>query len=154
MRATTATPLARAVNLALYGSAALATATPALAQDDSNAQLETITVLGSRIKRTDIETSQPVFVIEREDLQKTGLTSIGDILQDLTTNGAALNTTFNNGGNGETQIDLRNLSSNRTLVLVNGRRWVSGLAGAVDLNTIPVTIIERVEVLKDGASAI
>ena len=153
MKATKKSALSQAVKMALYGTAALAVATPVLAQDDAE-QLETIQVIGSRIKRTDIETSQPVFVIEREDLQKTGLTSVGDILQDLTTNGAALNTTFNNGGNGETQIDLRNLTANRTLVLVNGKRWVSGLGGAVDLNTIPVTIIERVEVLKDGASAI
>ena len=153
MTATNKSALSQAVKMALYGTAAFAVATPVLAQEDTE-QLETITVVGSRIKRTDIETSQPVFVIEREDLQKTGLTSVGDILQDLTTNGAALNTTFNNGGNGETQVDLRNLSSNRTLVLVNGRRWVTNLGGAVDLNTIPISIIERVEVLKDGASAI
>ncbi len=146
-----------AVRRALYGGALVATAIApaARAQSDAEAeQLETITVVGSRIKRTDIETSQPVFVLEREDLQKTGLTSIGDILQDLTTNGAALNTTFNNGGTGETNVSLRNLGANRTLVLVNGRRWVSNLFGIVDLSTIPVSIIERVEVLKDGASAI
>jgi iron complex outermembrane receptor protein len=140
------TLLRDAINTALYGGAALAlvAAPNAFAQDDAGAeQLETITVVGSRIKRTDIETSQPVFVIEREDLQKTGLTSVGDILQDLTTNGATLNTTFNNGGNGETRVDLRNLGSNRTLVLVNGRRWVSGLGGEVDLNTIPVTAPRR-----------
>jgi len=144
-----------AINTALYGGAALAlvAAPNAFAQDDAE-QLETITVVGSRIKRTDIETSQPVFVLEREDLAKTGLSSVGDILQDLTTSGAALNTTFNNGGNGETNVNLRNLGPNRTLVLVNGRRWVSNLFGIVDLNTIPVSVIERVEVLKDGASAI
>jgi iron complex outermembrane recepter protein len=150
------TLLRDAIHTALYGSAALAlvAAPNVLAQDDAGTELETITVVGSRIKRTDIETSQPVFVIEREDLQKTGLSSVGDILQDLTTSGAALNTTFNNGGNGETNVNLRNLGSNRTLVLVNGRRWVSNLFGIVDLNTIPVSVIERVEVLKDGASAI
>ncbi|HET9484073.1 MAG TPA: TonB-dependent receptor plug domain-containing protein, partial [Xanthomonadales bacterium] len=146
-----------AIQAALYGGSLLALATTpvAFAQDQDEAEeLETITVVGSRIKRTDIETSQPVFVLEREDLQKTGLTSVGDILQELTTNGAALNTSFNNGGNGSTQVALRNLGSNRTLVLVNGRRWVTTLGGAVDLNTIPTSIIERVEVLKDGASAI
>jgi iron complex outermembrane receptor protein len=150
------TLLRDAINTALYGGAALAlvAAPNAFAQDDAGTELETITVVGSRIKRTDIETSQPVFVIEREDLQKTGLSSVGDILQDLTTSGAALNTTFNNGGNGETNVNLRNLGANRTLVLVNGRRWVSNLFGIVDLNTIPVSVIERVEVLKDGASAI
>jgi len=151
--------LNRAIRAALFGAAAAALAappSPARAQDQDDAEeLETITVVGSRIKRTDIETSQPVFVLEREDLAKTGLASIGDILQDLTTNGAALNTTINNGGNGATQVSLRNLGPNRTLVLVNGRRWNPDIqTGAVDLNEIPVAIIERVEVLKDGASAI
>lgn len=149
--------LQKAVRLALtFGAAASAVAAPnAFAQDQDDAEkLETIQVVGSRIKRTDLETSQPIFVVGREDLQKTGLTSVGDILQELTTNGATINTVFNNGGDGSTQIDLRNLGSNRTLVLVNGRRWVSNLGGSVDLNTIPVSAIERVEVLKDGASAI
>jgi iron complex outermembrane receptor protein len=116
--------LSKSVRLALT-LGAVATAAPAavaFAQDQDAEQLDTITVVGSRIKRTDIETSQPVFVLERQDLQRTGLTSVGDILQDLSTSGATLNTTFNNGGNGETRIDLRNLGANRTLVLVNGRR--------------------------------
>jgi iron complex outermembrane receptor protein len=148
--------LARAVHAALAGTALVAVDVgTAIAQDQDDAeQLETITVVGSRIKRTDIETSQPVFVLEREDLQKTGLTSVGDILQRISTNGATLNTTFNNGGNGSTLVDLRNLEPNRTLVLVNSRRWNTSLAGVVDLNEIPVSIIERIEVLKDGASAI
>src|SRR5436190_4280148 len=152
--------LAKAVRFALaLGATASATmvAQPVVAQDKAE-KLETIEVVGSRIKRTDVETSQPVFVLERQDLQRTGLTSIGDILQHISTNGATLNTTFNNGGNGETRVSLRNLGSNRTLVLVNGRRWPGGagggLNGAVDLNTIPVSIVERVEVLKDGAPSI
>src|SRR5690606_9559303 len=62
--------------------------------------------------------------------------------------------TFNNGGDGSSEISLRNLGSSRTLVLVDGRRWVSGLGGSVDLNTIPSAIVERIEVLKDGASSI
>jgi iron complex outermembrane receptor protein len=147
--------LRRSIVAALTGSTAIVAVPLVLAQDQDDAeQLETITVVGSRIKRTDIETSQPVFVLEREDLQRSGLASVGDILQDLATNGATLNTTFNNGGNGETRVSLRNLGSNRTLVLVNGRRWVTGLSGAVDLATLPTSIIERIEVLKDGASAI
>jgi iron complex outermembrane receptor protein len=131
-------------------------AQPVYAQEKSDKaeKLETIEVVGSRIKRTDVETSQPVFVLERQDLQRTGLTSIGDILQHISTNGATLNTTFNNGGDGETRINLRDLGSQRTLVLVNGHRWITGAGGAVDLNTIPVSIIERVEILKDGASSI
>ncbi len=148
--------LSKAVRLALtLGAAAgMVASTAVIAQDEQ--ELDTITVVGSRIKRVDIETSQPVFTLEKEDIKATGLTSIGDVIQNITTNGSALNSTFNNGGNGETQVSLRNLGSNRTLVLVNGHRWVSstGLGGSVDLNTIPSAAVERIEVLKDGASSI
>jgi iron complex outermembrane recepter protein len=126
--------------------------------EEQSTQLDTLQVTGSRIKRTDFETAQPVVVVTRDDIERTGLTNIGDILQRLPAAGSALNRTFNNGGAGTTEIDLRNLGSNRVLVLVNGQRWVNGTSfantSAVDLNTIPVSIIERVEVLKDGASAI
>ncbi|MDD3763368.1 MAG: TonB-dependent receptor [Nevskiales bacterium] len=122
------------------------------------ARLETIEVTGSRIRRTDYETAQPVLRLSRQDIERSGLTSIGDLLQNLPQAGAALNTAFNNGGDGSTEIDLRNLGSNRVLVLVNGRRWVGGLSqlrtNSVDLNTIPISIIDSIEVLKDGASAI
>ena len=73
--------LSKAVRLALTVGAASVAVVPAVYAQDDAATLETITVVGSRIKRTDIETSQPVFVIERADLQRTGLTSVGDILQ-------------------------------------------------------------------------
>ena len=129
-----------------------------LSADGDSTQLGTIQVTGSRIKRTDFETAQPVLVVTREQIERTGLTTIGDILQEIPAAGSALNSTFNNGGNGATEIDLRNLGSNRVLVLVNGHRWVAGVSfansSAVDLNTIPVSIIERIEVLKDGASAV
>ncbi len=127
------------------------------AADDAT-QLGTLQVTGSRLRRTDFETAQPVLVLTRQDIERTGLTSIGDILQNLPQAGAAINTAFNNGGDGSTEIDLRNLGSNRVLVLVNGRRWVGGVSqlrtGSVDLNTIPLAVIESIEVLKDGASAI
>jgi iron complex outermembrane receptor protein len=118
--------------------------------------LDKIEVTGSRIKRADVETSQPVFTMSREQIQAQGQTSIGDIIQNISTSGSSLNSTYNNGGNGETRVNLRNLGSSRTLVLVNGRRWVggTGLGGAVDLNTIPTAAVERIEVLKDGASTI
>ncbi|MBA2238525.1 MAG: Plug domain-containing protein, partial [Lysobacter sp.] len=111
-------------------------ATPAPAEQEATT-LDRIQVTGSRIRRTDIETSQPVFTLSREDITSQGLTSVGDVIQNITTSGSTLNSTFNNGGNGETRVSLRNLGSNRTLVLVNGRRWVggTGLGGAVDLNT-------------------
>ncbi len=125
-------------------------------QEKEATTLDRIEVTGSRIKRTDIETSQPVFSLSRDEITAQGLTSVGDVIQNITANGSTLNSTFNNGGNGETRVSLRNLGSTRTLVLVNGRRWVggTGLGGAVDLNTIPTAAVERIEVLKDGASTI
>ena len=150
-----------AIRRAMLATVALSAASSAFAQDQASEQTETTTldrieVTGSRIKRTDVETSQPILSLSREDIQAQGLTSVGDVIQNITANGSTLNTTMNNGGNGETQVTLRNLGSNRTLVLVNGRRWVggTGLGGAVDLNTIPTAAVERIEVLKDGASTI
>ncbi|HEY0504109.1 MAG TPA: TonB-dependent receptor [Lysobacter sp.] len=116
--------------------------------------LDKIEVTGSRIKRADVETSQPIFTLSRAEIQKQGLTSVADVLQRVAANGAALNSTFNNGGDGSSGISLRNLGQARTLVLVNGRRWTQDLSGTVDLNTIPAAMVERVEVLKDGASTI
>ena len=128
---------------------------PAANQQEATT-LDRIEVTGSRIKRADVETSQPIFSLSRDDITAQGLTSVGDVIQNITANGSTLNTTFNNGGNGDTGVSLRNLGANRTLVLVNGRRWVggTGLGGAVDLNTIPTAAVERIEVLKDGASTI
>jgi len=157
------TKLRDAITFALaVGTTAVAGTGVALAQETTTAPekeattLERIEVTGSRIKRADIETSQPVFSLSREEITAQGLTSVGDVIQNITANGSTLNTTMNNGGNGETRVSLRNLGSARTLVLVNGRRWVggTGLGGAVDLNTIPTAAVERIEVLKDGASTI
>ena len=141
------TKVSTGVLLALGGVIAV----PASVQAQESQRIE---VTGSRIKRIDTETSQPIFSLSREDIQAQGLTSIGDVIQNLTANGSALNSTFNTGGNGETRVSLRNLGSARTLVLVNGKRWVggTGLGGAVDLNTLPTAAVERIEVLKDGAS--
>ncbi|GAA4860485.1 TonB-dependent receptor plug domain-containing protein [Luteimonas vadosa] len=153
------TKLRDAISFALVsGATALAGTGVAYAQDTEQeaTTLDRIEVTGSRIKRTDIETSQPILTLSRDEISAQGLTSVGDVIQNITANGSTLNSTFNNGGNGETRVSLRNLGSARTLVLVNGRRWVggTGLGGAVDLNTIPTAAVERIEVLKDGASAI
>ncbi len=158
--------ISRAVRCVLMAGAVSAAVSPAVfAQDatqsssnqnqnSNTAQLGKIEVTGTRILRTDVETAQPVTIITRKQIQQTGLTSVGDVLQQLTQAGPALNTAFNNGGNGQTQIDLRFLGSSRVLVLVNGRRWIPQLSGAVDLNEIPVSIIDHIEILQDGASAI
>ncbi|KTF34063.1 TonB-dependent receptor [Xanthomonas vesicatoria] len=126
----------------------------AIAQEAGTTNLDKIEVTGSRIKSADVETSQPVLTLTRQDIDKQGVTSVADVLQRVAANGAALNRTFNNGGDGSSGIALRNLGSARTLVLVNGRRWTTGLDGSVDLNTIPTAMVERIDILKDGASTI
>ncbi len=118
-------------------------------------QLETIEVLGSHIRNVDLETQHPILVLDRADIQRTGLTSISDIVQSIVANGETMNRNINGGANGGAQeVNLRSLGSNRTLVLVNGARWVQETSGAVDLSAIPLALVERVEVLLDGASAI
>jgi len=156
MQMATQSKLSRAVRYALYAGAATMISGGLASAQETTQTLDRIEVTGSRIKRADAETSQPVFTLSREEIKAQGLTSVGDVIQNLTANGSTLNTTQNNGGNGETRVSLRNLGSNRTLVLVNGRRWVpgTGLGGATDLNTIPTAAVERIEVLKDGASVI
>ncbi len=141
-----------AVVIALVAGASVATAHAQEATGATN--LDRIQVTGSRIRSVDLETQQPVLTLSREAIQQTGRTNVAEVLQQIATNGAAINTQFNNGGDGSAGVDLRNLGSQRTLVLVNGRRWVQALDGTVDLNTIPTAIVERIEVLKDGASSI
>lgn len=153
--------------LALFSLSAVAWAQ----SGDDKTQLDEIEVTGSRIKTTDLQGQAPVFTLDRKALDRSGLGSIGEILQTLSSSGKALNTKFNSSGNfgfpadgggigaGSTQIDLRHLEPKRALVLVDGVRWVnessaSGVGGAVDLNTIPLSIVERIEILEDGASAI
>jgi outer membrane receptor protein involved in Fe transport len=118
---------------------------------------EEIFVTGSRIRRKDLTTPAPVTVISKEQVVASGKVSLGDFLQSLPEQGNATNTSVNNGGDGSTRIDLRGLGTARTLVLLNGHRVVPGGTGAnasVDLNTIPTAMIERIEILKDGASAV
>ena len=132
---------------------------------------EDIVVTGSRIRRNPLDLDAPVTFVDRADMEKTGLNSVNDVLQRLPSSGGGLNSKFNNSGNlgnppdgggvgaGAAEIDLRYLGSRRVLVLVDGLRFVngasaSGVPGSTDLNAIPESAIERVEVLQDGASAI
>ncbi|HEV2332677.1 MAG TPA: TonB-dependent receptor plug domain-containing protein, partial [Gammaproteobacteria bacterium] len=162
--------ISNAVRIALLcGVASGLASRAALAADDaqtaatdqnSTAQLGKIEVTGTRIKRTETETAQPITMITAQEIKSSGLTTIGQVIQKLTSTGASLSTLDNFGGNfqftggGQSTVDLRNLGSVRVLVLVNGRRWVTGLDDTVDLNTIPASVIDHVEVLQDGASAI
>ena len=162
-------PLAVAVSLCLL----LAAPALASAQDAprSTTDLDRVEVTGSRIKRAEVEGQVPIQTLTRTEIERTGLTSIGEVLQQLTGSGSALNAKFNSSGNfgfppdgsgvgaGSAQVDLRHLGAKRVLVLVDGIRWVnessaSGVGAATDLNTIPLAIVERIEVLEDGASSL
>ena len=145
-------------------------AVPLAAEPTPPTEGEVIVVTGSRIGDP-LGKTAPVLTMSREDLERTGLTSVGDILQQLPVSGGAINGKFNSSGNfgfppdgggigaGAVEADLRYLGSKRVLILVDGVRWVngssaSGIAASVDLNTIPLSIVDRIEVLEDGASPI
>jgi len=163
--------LGRAVRGALLFAALPISVSAQDAGADEAKVLDRVEVTGSRIKTAEAEGLVPVQRISRADIERSGLTSVGDLLQALTGSGSALNTKFNSSGNfgfppdgsgvgaGSSQADLRHLGSKRVLVLVDGIRWVneasaSGVGAATDLNTIPLAIIERIEVLEDGASSL
>lgn len=150
---------------------AAASPTAAMQAADAASENETIVITGSRIRRDPLDQAAPVAVLDQAALEQTGLSSTADILQRLPSSGGGLNTRFNNSGNfgnppdgggvgaGSAEVDLRYLGSRRTLVLVDGLRFVngssaSGIPAATDLNAIPQGMIERIEVLQDGASPI
>ena len=150
-------PLYMAVQHALVpgalASVALAS-TPVFAQDadEDTADLDRVQVTGSRISRIDIEGANPVTVLDRDDIKRTGTTDLGELVQNLPMmSGSPTSSQRNNGGSGRVAVDIRGLGTNRTLVLVNGHRLPALFN---DLSVIPVAMVERVEILKDGASAI
>jgi len=161
------TPLAAAVITALYPLG------PALAQDDAapnDAPVEEVIVTGSRIRRDTFSSAAPMEVVLTDAAAAKGINNVASLLQTtsvaagspqvtaaISAGGTSLGNTVN-GGLGTNTLSIRGLGANRTLVLLNGRRaGPSGVQGGVssfDLNAIPMTTIERVEILKDGASSI
>ena len=128
--------------------------------DQAPVKLERVEITGSSIKRTDISGALPVQTVTREDIQKLGVTSTEALLNAVTANTAVGGTTTAQGVGaqtfGEATASLRGLGQSRTLVLVNGRRLANYATDgtAVDINTIPLSAVDRVEVLKDGASGV
>jgi outer membrane cobalamin receptor len=146
--------LLKAVRLALYaGTTAVVglSSTAVFAQDeDSTERLDTIVVTGTNIRRVDMETANPIITIDRAQIQKSGKLTVGQLVQDLPAiAGQATNPQVNNGGgSGASGVSLRGLGTNRTLILIDGQRVISG-----DVNQIPANVIERIDVLLDGASS-
>lgn len=120
--------------------------------------VEEVIVTGSRIARDPLSTTGPITIVDSDAISRSGVGTIDELLNQLPSMGTTgINANDNNGGAGLSFVDLRNLGSARTLVLVNGRRFVSsssGVSSAVDMNNIPVDLIDRIEVLTDGASAV
>ena len=134
-------------------------------------ELEEVVVTGSRIRRDPLNEATAIMELGYDDINSSGQTNLGETLQNLPITGSAPNSSFNVPGNsgfpqdgagigaGAVQLSLRNVGAKRTLVLVDGKRWIagasaSGVPSTVDLNTIPDNVIDRVEILQDGASAI
>ena len=151
--------------IAALAMAAVGLISPAYAQDNTDqgaVKLEKVEVTGSRIKRLDVEGPTPVTIISRDQIEKSGYTSVQDLLRNLSQNtGGTVDQSFTFGFTpGAAGVDLRGFGAGRTLVLLDGRRLpaypvgISGTDSFTDLSTIPTVLIERIEILTDGASAI
>ena len=162
--------LATSVTLsALMAATGHAQSTAPTVAADNMVEADAIIVTGSRIRQDPLAQSSPVVIVDQTSIARTGISAIADVLQRLPSAAGGLNTRVNNSGNigsppdgggvgaGSANIDLRYLGTKRTLVLVDGVRFVngtsaSGIPATVDLNTIPANMIERIEVLQSGQS--
>lgn len=134
--------------------AAFAAAAPAFAQDEG--EVDAVYVTGSRIPQPNLVTTSPVTQVTSEDITTQGVNRVEDLVNQLPQAFAAQNSTVSNGASGTATVNLRGIGSVRTLVLVDGRRLPYGSPNdpAADLNQIPSALVERVEVLTGGASAV
>ena len=152
-------PVARHVLLAVCGGLGVSALAPAVAQTPpQQQQLERVEVTGSMLRRVDAESALPVTQISIQDLQQAGVTNAEQAMKLITSGGASLvsSGSVSQGNGAASYASLRSLGAQRTLVLLNGKRIVSNpfSAVAVDLNTLPMAALDRIEVLSDGASSI
>ena len=146
---------------AFFGASFISGLTPAQAQDSSNSgatSLQGVTVTGSLVKRADAETAEAITILSMDQLKAEGITSVEEVIQKLTSATPSLNVassvgTFSGGG---TYLNLRGIGNARTLVLLDGERLApNAFSGAgVDISGIPLSAIDSVEVLREGASAL
>ncbi|MBL4941739.1 MAG: TonB-dependent receptor [Colwellia sp.] len=150
--------VAKAIRLAMmFGAAATASVSTSAfsAEEGAEEEVERIEVTGSRIKRTDMESSSPVHITSSEDIKLSGFTRIEDMLNSLPMIETGQTAFVSNGASGTASLDLRGMGASRTLVLVNGRRLQPGgvYSQSPDINQIPVALVKRVEVLTGGGSS-
>ena len=160
-------PLVWLGRYSLAAGLTLGLSTSAMAQDEAPAataeapaaeeakgeeeKVETLYVTGSRLKRLDLDTPAPVTIVTKQQIEASGLVNIGEVLQQLPQVGGT-NLQVNNGGTGSVTSNIRGY---QTVILLNGRRMVGpAVSSSVDMSMIPSAVVERVEILKDGASAI
>lgn len=150
------TPSASGANQATTRVAQTVTADNAATQTSVSSQLVTVEITGTHILQSATGDAEPIQSISEKQILQSGYTTIASVLQNIPEAGASLTSAAqSDSSNGDaTEIDLRYLGASRTLVLVNGQRWVPQLGGAVNLNAIPLSMVQRVDVLQDGASAI
>lgn len=151
------TTLRNAVIVALASTATLG-ANAAAQEKPAATTLDRLEVTGSRIRQVDVETAQPILTISRAEIDAQGFATVADVLQTMSAVGTpafsrASPLTSNQEAGGQ-YISMRNLGAQRTLVLVNGKRLGISPSGYQDISQIPSVMVERIEVLKDGASAI
>jgi len=137
---------------AIAGTSSVVIAPSAFAQDDA---IEEVVITGSRIQRADLLAVSPFTTVSGEEFQISGILNVEQKLNELPSIIPSFGPSSNNPGDGTARVDLRGLGTSRTLVLVNGRRYIPATqSGVVDLNSIPATLIKQVDVLTGGASAV
>lgn len=152
--------LAKSVRLALmFGATATAFSTAAVAQEQNEAtaeRVERIQVTGSRISRTDMETSTQVTVFDASEIRGTGVNTVAEFLRENASTGGFNESATLSQAAGASSMGIKGFGDEYTLILLNGRRLPKNSAGGifVDINQIPMAAIERIEILGDGASAI
>ncbi|MCS5594831.1 MAG: TonB-dependent receptor [Porticoccaceae bacterium] len=154
------TPLTKAIRASIGASLLLSASMPLLAQDtNEEIEIEEISVTGSRIKRTKAPESQTVISITAQDMKLSGDVSVADALRSSTLNSlGSFRESSGNSAQSNATFNLRGAGASRTAVLINGRRTVGsaslGGGGSVNLNLIPMSFVERIDILADGASAV
>ena len=149
--------LARSILIACGATATVFASQPLFAQD-AETKLQRVEVTGSSIKRIDAESAVPVTIVKMDELKKQGISTVEQVLSTLTISMSTQSTSqvVGSGTGGASFADIRGLGSNKTLVLLNGRRIAANSidGSSADLNMIPFAAIDRVEVLRDGASSL
>ena len=155
--------VSKAVRLAIaFGAASTAafSASTFAAEEESAEKVERIEVTGSRIKQVDMETASPVTVITAADIQLSGEATVADVLNNSSVNSFGSwrgMSGYGSGAAATSNVNMRGLGANYTLVLLDGRRMPgtsSSSGAAADTSRIPMAIVERIEILREGASAV